>query len=141
MKGKALICFEDAVSGQAVLTKGIELAERLGYEPVIIHVQVAATGIAGTYDNLFHEELEQIESLFGDPGQEELLYVRKHLGGTPHPPRFILASGVPSTIILNALAGGEYKIVMIGDRKDDGPGKIGLDIIKGSPVSVLVIKG
>ena len=141
MKGKALICFESAETGKTLLTQGVELAIRLGYEPVIIHVQTIPTGIAGTYESLFHEDLERIESLFGEPGQEELLYARRHFSDTLHPPQFILVSGDPAESILNALVTGEYKMVVIGSKKDDGPGKIGLDIVKSSPVSVLMIKG
>jgi nucleotide-binding universal stress UspA family protein len=136
-----LVCFDEVQSGPAVLEAGRRHAKLLGCGMVVIHVQPSLSGISGYYERLFHEELDHIENLFGGPGRDELLFVRRYFDRKGELPNFKLIEGDPLEGILREAQSGGYQLVVIGTKDRKAPGKVGLEIIKKSPIDVMVVKG
>jgi hypothetical protein len=140
MNGQILICFDEIQSGTKVLEAGKKLARVLDAGITVIHIR-GESGIAGYYDKLFHQELEQIDSIFGGPGKEELMFVRKYFSDFDELPRFILKSGDPAGMIIAELNSGGYAMAVIGTKDGKTPGAVGQEIIEKSLANVLVVKG
>jgi len=136
-----LVCFDEVQSGPTVLEAGRRIAKLQGCGMVVIHVQPTLTGISGYYERLFQEELDHIENIFGGPGRDELLFVRRFFDGLGELPNFKLMEGDPLEGILREAGSGGYQLVVIGTKDRRSPGKVGLDIIKKSPIDVMVVKG
>lgn len=141
MDKRILACFGEAEKGGAVLEAGKKYASLLGAELAIVHVQPTLTGMTGYYERLFHEELDEIERIFGGPGKDEMLYVRRYFQGTEDLPRFKLCSGDVLTELLAEMQTGGYLLAVVGARPDGSLGRKAEEIIRKSPIDVLVAKG
>jgi nucleotide-binding universal stress UspA family protein len=140
MAKKILICFDEPGTGPAVLEAGRQLAKALKAEMVVLNVQPPTSGLTGYYERLFHEEMERIDSLFGGAGKEELLFVRRFFDGEGKLPNFKLVTGDPAEAILRELDGGGYRLAVIGIKRQRSPGEVAEEVIKKSPVDVLLAK-
>ncbi|GEM_PF-2222619 len=140
MPKKILVCFDEAVTGPAVLEAGRLMAKALKSEIVVINVQPPTSGLTGYYERLFHEEMERIDSIFGGAGKEELLFVRRFFDGKGNLPNFKLVTGDPSEAIIQELEGGNYQLAVVGLKRNRSPGQVAGEVVKRSPVDVLLAK-
>lgn len=140
MAKKILVCFDEAGTGPAVLEAGREMAKALKAEMVVINVQPPTGGLTGYYEHLFQEEMERIDSIFGGAGKDELLFVRRFFDGEKKLPNFKLVTGDPAEIIPGELAGGDYRLVVLGFKPQKGPGRVAEEVIRQSPHNVLLAR-
>lgn len=140
MASKILVCFDEPAQGPAVLEIGQQMAGSLKCDMVILNVQPPTSGLTGYYERLFHEEMEQIENLFGGAGKEELMFVRRYFEGKGKLPNFKMLTGDPAEVIVEELEGGNYRLVIIGLKRDRAPGDVAQEVIKRSPVHVMLVK-
>lgn len=141
MTKRIVACFGEAEKGEAVLEAGRKYAALLGAELVIVHVQTTLTGMTGYYERLFHEELDEIERIFGGPGKDELLTARRYFQGAGQLPHFKLISGDVLAELLKELDNGDYLLAVVGARPDGSLGRTAEGLIRRSPADVLVAKG
>lgn len=141
MRRRILACYGEAEKGEAVLEAGKKYSSLLDAELVIVHVQTALTGMTGYYERLFHEELDEIERIFGGPGKEEMVCARRHFRGAKELPKFKLCSGNVLGELLAEIEKGGYLLAVVGARQDGSLGKTAEEIIRKSPIDVLVAKG
>lgn len=140
MNRKILVCFDEPDGGPAVLEAGQQMARALKCEMVVLNVQLPTSGLTGYYERLFHEEMEQIDSIFGGAGKSELMFVRRFFEGKGKLPNFKLVTGDPAEAILRELEGGDYRLAVIGLKRNRGPGGVADEVIKRSPVDLLLAK-
>jgi nucleotide-binding universal stress UspA family protein len=141
MEPQILICFDEAQSGPRVLNAGKRLSRLLKMKMVVIHVRERTGGVSGYYDELFHDNLQRIDELFGGQDQEDLLFVKTFFNDGKRLPRFKLVTGNPSELILQELSSGDYGLVLIGTKNGREAGATGRAVIAGSPIDVYVVKG
>lgn len=140
MPKKILVCFDEPDGGPAVLEAGQQMARALKCEMVVLNVQPPTSGLTGYYERLFHEEMEQIDSIFGGAGKAELMFVRRFFDGHGKLPNFKLVTGDPAEAILRELEGGDYRLAVVGLKRNKGPGGVAEEVIKRSPVDVFLAK-